>query len=136
MKKGFTLIELLVVIAIIGILSGIVLTSLNTARNKANDAAVKSDLEGMRPSAEIWYDDHSNIYTGFCADTSATKASDAASLVGSGNTTSDVCNESATAWAAAAPLKTAGAWCVDSTGASRLIATIIVQGGVTACPAS
>jgi len=35
-KKGFTLIELLVVIAIIGILSAVVLTSLNSTRNKAS----------------------------------------------------------------------------------------------------
>lgn len=54
--KGFTLVELLVVIAIIGILSSIVIGSLNGARTKGNDAVVKAELAGIKPHADIWYD--------------------------------------------------------------------------------
>jgi type IV pilus assembly protein PilA len=54
-NKGFTLIELLVVIAIIGILSAVVLASLNTARAKGKDASAKSSIESIRASADIYY---------------------------------------------------------------------------------
>lgn len=55
-SKGFTLIELLVVVAIIGILSSVVLASLNTARAKARDARRKSDLTQIRTAMEMYYD--------------------------------------------------------------------------------
>ena len=67
-NKGFTLIELLVVIAIIGVLASVVLASLNSARNKAADVAVKSNLANARAQAEIFYDSNGNSYVG-TADT-------------------------------------------------------------------
>src|SRR5258708_29673004 len=47
-RGGFTLIELLVVIAIIGVLSTVILASLNNARKGGSDSSVKSNLANMR----------------------------------------------------------------------------------------
>jgi len=55
-KKGFTLIELLVVIAIIGILSSVVLASLNTARQKSRDARRISDMKQIQLALELYFD--------------------------------------------------------------------------------
>lgn len=55
-QKGFTLIELLVVIAIIGILSSVVLASLNSAREKARDAKRISDMKQIQIALELYYD--------------------------------------------------------------------------------
>lgn len=49
-QKGFTLIELLVVISIIGLLSSVVLSSLNSAKVKSKSSVYKSELVTLRPS--------------------------------------------------------------------------------------
>lgn len=54
--RGFTLIELLVVIAIIGILSSVVLASLNSARVKGRDARRISDVKQLQLALELYYD--------------------------------------------------------------------------------
>ena len=64
-SKGFTLIELLVVIAIIGILSSVVLASLNSARKKGRDARRVSDLKQLQLALELYYD--ANPSTGYPA---------------------------------------------------------------------
>lgn len=132
-KSGFTLIELLVVVAIIGILASVVLASLNTARAKGADAAVKANLANMRAQAELFYDT-AQTYTGVCADANMLKAQTAAELAG-GNGGACAATTS-TAWVAWAGLKgnTAKAWCVDNTGTSQQVNK--PAGGITVCPAA
>jgi len=70
-QNGFTLIELLVVISIIGLLSSVVLSSLNSARMKARDANRLSDMRQIRLALEMYYNDNGsypgNTDTGDCS---------------------------------------------------------------------
>ena len=59
-NKGFTLIELLVVISIIGVLSGVVLSSLQSARAKARDTRRIQDLNQIRTALFLYYDTYGN----------------------------------------------------------------------------
>ena len=120
-QTGFTLIELLVVIAIIGILSSIVLASLNSARDKGNNASVKMNLDGVRSRAEIFYDDNSQSYSNLCSDPNVQNA--LTNALSAGNDPGSIatrCNANPSSWAANILLKVSEGggtilyWCVDS----------------------
>lgn len=140
-KQGFTLIELLVVLAIIGILASVVLASLNTARDKGANAAIKSDLTSSKAQAEIYYQSSGSVFEinnlndSICVNTASMTvagiadnviASDIANLSGAVD-----CNDDPTSWAVAAQLVGASVgnyYCVDSTGFSdELVGTIGVE---------
>ncbi|HVS79850.1 MAG TPA: prepilin-type N-terminal cleavage/methylation domain-containing protein [Candidatus Paceibacterota bacterium] len=146
---GFTLIELLVVIAIIGILSAVVLASLNSARAKGADAAVKSDLSSIRAQAELYYDTNNN-YAGatfarrtcdtvtgtnmFVSDPIVKNAIDNARGAGGGPTE---CWSDGQHYIISAKLKSNNdQWCIDSNGSAREISTANWTGSANGCPAS
>lgn len=97
--RGFTLIELLVVIAIIGILSSVVLSSLNDARVKARDARRVADFKNVSLAMELYRDAY-GVYPGSNAlypDTKAQFDAMASQLVSAGylgNVPSDPVNNS------------------------------------------
>ncbi|MFA5942209.1 MAG: type II secretion system protein [Candidatus Paceibacterota bacterium] len=136
-SKGFTLIELLVVIAIIGVLSSVVLASLNTARSKGNDAGVKANLSTVGTQAVLYFSDN-NAYGAFdngsgagaacplVADEGATvfheptiKNAIATALVDAASDGTTMCRSTDTEYAVAVS-RPAGSgstyWCVDSIG--------------------
>lgn len=151
LKKGFTLIELLVVVAIIGILAAVVLASLNSARSKSNDAAIKEELTNMRAQAQLYYMAVGNDYTGLCGwsiNPSQESINDQQGFMNMYNhayvlaDTGDpdypptqYCNANDTGWMVVMsfrsdPLKL---WCVDGDGSSEQITVAQFVGGVS-CP--
>jgi type II secretion system protein G len=57
-NKGFTLIELLVVISIIGLLSSVVLASLQDVRQKAKNSKTVQDVMQLRTALELYNSDY------------------------------------------------------------------------------
>lgn len=61
-KKGFTLIELLVVIAIVGLLSAVILSALNSSREKSRDSVRKQQLSQLQKALALYAIDNGGNY--------------------------------------------------------------------------
>jgi len=77
---GFTIVELLIVIVVIGILAAITIVAFNGVQNKANIAALQSDLSNASKKLQI-----DKVNTGAFPDTLAA-ADGGKGITGSGNT--------------------------------------------------
>ena len=143
--KGFTLIELLVVIAIIGILSGLIVVSMNGATNSAKDARIKEDLYQMRNLAILYQSNNQTYGTSGSAVQGASAnfsgaTTDATALyndlisAGLGSRTV-VLNIGTNVFCMSINLNAGGYYCIDSTGATKSSATsTCATGNATACP--
>lgn len=145
-KRGFTLIELLVVIAIIGILSSVVLASLNTARSRGTDAKIQSELRSIAVNAELYYDTSGNYGsaasgasgcttsgTMFQTETPTNIKQIVASLNGVGTAGSLVCQSNGTAYAVSKQLVSDSGkyFCIDSTGKATTTASSLGSSSYT-----
>lgn len=63
-NQGFTLIELLVVISIIGVLTALLLSNFVGIRGRAKDTKLKGDLEQLKTSMRLYYNDNQQYPAG------------------------------------------------------------------------
>ena len=127
--RGFTLIELLVVIAVFGILTSVILGSVNSARDKSIDATVKMNLKGTRDQMALYYDDNGLTYADACASdpniaNAVMSAREAvSSILTLGGQGDGECVSTDAEWAVWINLKSnpSYAWCIDSVGTAGVV---------------
>jgi prepilin-type N-terminal cleavage/methylation domain-containing protein len=67
-ERGFTLIELLIVVVIIGVLASIAIPKFVNTKDRANTAAMKSDLRNLATAQESYLYDYATYYDGAVPD--------------------------------------------------------------------
>ena|SRR3989338_3992901 len=141
--RGFTLIELLVVVAVVGLLASITLGYLSDAKKKGDDSAIKSNLATIRSVGEIFYTDNASSYlpsggSVFAIATCPAYNASGTNMLSKNKIIADAvaeaikrgtgssCYNSVNFWAVAIGLKLVAntSWCVDSTGAAKIVNTV------------
>jgi len=134
LQKGFTLIELLVVIAIIGILAGVVLVNVNSARQRARDTAIQAAVSQIKSQMEL----SANGVNYPLFGTDAVFASIRTSITGNAGVVQGDTTANDTYVAGANNGRTGTdyrGWCVDSSGQSKTYtAAFTVAATATVCP--
>jgi len=138
-KLGFTLIEILVVVAIIGILMGIAVDYLSSAKSKGSGAGVKQNLNSLRTDLPLYQTVSGtnlpcNIAESVTANSNAKKIWDQAKSRSGGKWGYSIhgCNANnvstllGTGFIFIAKIETGKYWCVDSTNAGKIISSTVL----------
>lgn len=129
------MIELLVVISIIGFLTSVSLATLNSVRDDAANAAIKQNMNSIRASAAVYYDEH-QTYDGLIQHHPVNRAINAA-LAAFGQSASSPSIQLAhgEVYVFTVRIRTRDGsdryWCVDSTGVAKETGNI---GSLSHCP--
>lgn len=121
-------------ITIIGLLSAIVLGTIQINRDRGANASIKQNLNSLRSEVELLYSNSLSTYVGVCDTTKVLQIRSAINQISGGTT---VCYSGSVTWAASSPLKTPEGsynyWCVDTRGTARGHASALPL-NATVCP--
>lgn len=87
-------------------------TMMDSAHIKEKNALIKSNLSNMRASAELYYDDNKDSYSGFCKS----KYLKGVKEIENVTQTPLICKDSEQDYVFSSALIDGGFWCVDSSG--------------------